>query len=210
LNRATFARRCRSWLFGLLLAGLLAACDADIPRLAPLAPADVILAFGDSLTHGTGAGAAETYPAHLQALSGRKVVNAGVPGETTAEGLERLPEVLTAHQPRLLLLCLGGNDMLRRQDSARTADNLRAMVRLAQAQGVQVVLIGVPEPQLFSGAPAFYAEIADEFGLPYEGEAFNEVLRNRSLKSDPIHANGQGYRLVAERLAKLLHEAGAL
>jgi lysophospholipase L1-like esterase len=73
-----------------------------------------------------------------------------------------------------------------------------------------VVLIGVPAPRLFSGAPAFYAEIAEEFGLPYEGEAFNEVLRNRALKSDPIHANGQGYRVIAERLAILLREAGAI
>lgn len=198
------------WLLALLLAGLLAACNAEPPRLAPLAQADVILAFGDSLTHGTGTDAAHAYPAQLQTLVGRRVVNAGVPGETTAEGLQRLPEALATHRPRLLLLCMGGNDMLRRQDMDQAAGNLRAMVRLARAEGVDVVLIGVPEPRLFSGAPSFYAEIADEYGLPYEGKVFNDVLKNQSLKSDPIHANGDGYRVVAERLAALLREAGAI
>ncbi len=206
----TAAHRHLGWWWGLILAGLLAACDAGIPRLAPLAEGDVILAFGDSLTRGTGAADGQGYPDHLRALTGRTVINAGVPGETTADGLARLPEVLAAHRPRLLLLCLGGNDMLRRLDPARTAENLRAMVRLAKAEGVDVVLVGVPEPRLFSGAPAFYADIAGEFGLPYEGEAFNEVLKDRGLKSDPIHANGEGYRRVAERLAGLLREAGAL
>jgi lysophospholipase L1-like esterase len=198
------------WLAGLLLAGLLAACGADTPHLAPLAQEDLVMAFGDSLTHGTGTDADHAYPAQLQALIGRTVVNAGVPGETTAEGLQRLPEALERYRPRLVLLCLGGNDMLRRLDLAQAAGNMRAMVRLAKAQGTEVVLIGVPEPRLFSGAPAFYGEIASEFDLPYEGEVFNEVLKNRSLKSDPVHANGAGYRLVAERLAALLHKAGAI
>ena len=200
----------RAWLIVLACLGLLAACGHSGPALPRLAAGDVVLAFGDSLTHGTGAEVAQTYPDHLQQMIGRTVVNAGVPGETTAEGLQRLPEALATHQPRLLLLCLGGNDMLRRQDPAETAANLRAMVRLAQDQGVAVVLIGVPEPGLFTGAPAFYGQIAEEFGLPYEGEVFNEVLRNRDLKSDPIHANGKGYREVAERLAELLTRAGAI
>jgi lysophospholipase L1-like esterase len=202
-------RKLRGWLLGLLFV-VVAACGNPGPNLPRLAEQDVVLAFGDSLTHGTGAEVAQAYPAQLQQLIGRSVVNAGVPGETTAEGLQRLPEVLASHQPRLLLLCLGGNDMLRRQDPAQTAANLRAMVRLAQEQGVAVVLIGVPEPGLFTGAPAFYADVAGEFGLPYEGEVFNEVLKDRALKSDPIHANGKGYREVAERLAELLKKSGAI
>jgi len=200
----------RGWLFALVCLGLFAGCGHSGPTLPRLAEGDVVLAFGDSLTHGTGAEGAQAYPAQLQQIIGRNVVNAGVPGETSAEGLQRLPEALVTHQPQLLLLCLGGNDMLRRQDRAQTAENLRAMVRLAQAQGVAVVLIGVPEPGLFTGAPGFYADVAGEFGLPYEGEAFNEVLKNRDLKSDPIHANGKGYREVAERLAALLKKSGAI
>lgn len=200
----------RGWLLAGALAVQLLGCGRDVPPLPPLARDDVVLAFGDSLTHGTGAAAEHSYPAQLQALIGRTVVNAGVPGETTAEGLRRLPEALAEYQPRLLLLCLGGNDMLRQQDLDQVADNLRAMVRLAREQGVAVVLIGVPEPRLLSDPPPFYAAIAREFALPYEGETFDRVLKDRRLKADPIHANGQGYRQVAEGLAKLLQDAGAL
>jgi lysophospholipase L1-like esterase len=84
------------------------------------------------------------------------------------------------------------------------------MIQSIRAKGANVVLIGVPEPKLFSGPPELYERLAEEFGLPYEGEIFNEVLKDNSLKSDPIHANAEGYRVVAERLAELLKETGAL
>lgn len=112
--------------------------------------------------------------------------------------------------PRLVLLCLGGNDMLRRMDMAETEANLRAMVRLIRERGIGLVLIGVPEPRLLSDPPAFYATVAEEFGLPYEAGVFDDVLKSPALKSDPIHPNAQGYRQVAEALAALLAEAGAL
>ena len=188
---------------------LFVGCSYD-PSLPRLNQDDVILAFGDSLTYGTGADRHTAYPAVLSAMIGRTVINAGVPGETTGEAIARLPDVLDQHQPKLVLLCLGGNDMLRKVPFSTIEQNLRAMIRNIQASGASVVLIGVPEPALFGGAPAFYATIADELRLSYEGEVFNEVLRNPSLKSDPIHANAEGYRLVAQRLAELLKSSGAL
>ena len=195
--------------FALIVALILAGCGDD-PTLPRLTTDDVIVAFGDSLTYGTGADTQAAYPAVLSTLVGHPIINAGEPGETTTEAIARLPQVLTQYHPKLVLLCLGGNDMLRQQPAATITENLRALIRAIQASGASVVLIGVPEPKLFGGAPAFYADIADELKLPYEGEGFNEVLRNPSLKSDPIHANAQGYRLVAERLAALLKSSGAL
>jgi acyl-CoA thioesterase I len=188
---------------------LLAACDRA-PTLPRLEPHDVIVAFGDSLTHGTGASAGEAYPAVLAALTGRTVINAGVPGDTTSSGLERLPAVLDEHKPRLVLLCLGGNDMLRRQHEAATENNLRLLVKTIRASGAEVLLIGVPEPRLFGGTPDFYERLAEELGVPLEQDVFSRVLQDNRLKSDPIHANAAGYRLVAERLAERLREAGAL
>ncbi|MEW6119805.1 MAG: arylesterase [Pseudomonadota bacterium] len=197
------------FVLALGLALFLAACDSG-PALSKLDPHDVIVAFGDSLTHGTGANTDTAYPAVLAALTGRTVVNAGMPGETTAEGLERLPEVLAEYKPRLVLLCLGGNDMLRRLPEADTENNLRVLVRTARASGAEVVLIGVPEPRLFGGAHAVYERLAEELKVPLEDEVFVEVLKDNRLKSDPIHANAAGYRVVAERLAEFLREAGAL
>lgn len=188
---------------------LLAACERA-PTLPKLNSHDVIVAFGDSLTHGTGASDDTAYPAVLAALTGRSVINAGVPGDTTDTGLQRLPSVLDEYKPRLVLLCLGGNDMLRKQPEAATENNLRLLVRTIHASGADVVLIGVPEPKLFGSAPDFYARVARDMKLPLEDKAFNEVLKDNRLKSDPIHANAAGYRVIAERLAEFLREAGAL
>jgi acyl-CoA thioesterase-1 len=196
-------------LFALFALLLLAACGRG-PALSKLDSHDVILAFGDSLTYGTGAERDEAYPARLALLAHHAVVNAGVPGETTTEGLQRLPALLAEHHPRLVLLCLGGNDMLRRLPAGETESNLRLMLQTLRTSGTQVVLIGVPEPRIFGGAPAFYAQLADDFKLPYDGAILNAVLKDNALKSDPVHPNAAGYEAIAQRLAALLKESGAL
>ena len=197
--------RALTWLAALLIA----ACG-DAPKLAPLAPDAVVLAFGDSLTYGTGASEADSYPAQLEKLIGRKVVRAGVPGEVSARALERLPDALEEHQPALLLLCIGGNDFLRNLGMAQAAANVQTMVALARQRNIDVVLIGTPERSITVSPPAFYAEIAKQVGIPYEGKVIGEILRNSEMKSDPIHPNAKGYRLIAERLAALMKKSGAL
>ena len=194
----------------LALALLATAGCGKQPRLQPLAQDAVVLAFGDSLTYGTGADERDSYPAQLALLIGRTVARAGVPGEISGDGLKRLPETLDEHQPRLLILCHGGNDFLRRLSRQQVAANVRAMIRLAKERGVEVVLIGTPEPGLAVSAPAFYAEIAQELRIPYEDGVIGQILRDAALKSDPIHPNARGYRLIAERLAGLLKKAGAV
>lgn len=196
-------------LFALFALLLLAACERA-PTLPKLGSSDVILAFGDSLTYGTGAAPEAAYPAQLAARIGRSIVNAGVPGEITAEGLQRLPALLNEHHPKLVLLCLGGNDMLRRLPANETENNLRMMLKTIRASGANVVLIGVPEPKLFGGAPEFYSRLAIEFGIPYEGKILNIVLKDNGLKSDPIHPNAWGYDRIAVQLSTLLKETGAL
>jgi lysophospholipase L1-like esterase len=197
-------------LLALAFAALIVAGCGEAPKLPRLATDAVVLAFGDSLTFGTGAREEESYPAQLGVLIGRRVVRSGVPGEVSAAGLERLPSQLEEHQPKLLLLCHGGNDFLRRQSRKQAAENVRAMIRLAKNRGVDVVLIGTPEPGFTVTPPDFYAEIAKEFRIPYEGDVIGRILRDASLKSDNVHPNAQGYRLIAERVAELLRKAGAV
>jgi lysophospholipase L1-like esterase len=200
----------RSLRCGLFLVLALAAACGESPKLQPLSGDAAILAFGDSLTFGTGAGEDESYPAQLEAIVGRRVIRAGVPGEVTAQALARLPGALEEHSPRLLLLCIGGNDFLRRLGNDQAERNVRAMVKLARSRGIDVMLIGTPEPGLTVTPPAFYRAIAEEFALPYEAGIMGEVLRDASLKSDPIHPNARGYRVIAERLAEALKKSGAL
>jgi acyl-CoA thioesterase-1 len=194
------------WVVFLLL---IAGC-VERPKLEPLAPDAVVLAFGDSLTFGSGANEDESYPAQLETLIGRRVVRAGVPGEVTAQALVRLPAALDEHAPRLLLLCIGGNDFLRRLGNRQAEQNVREMVKLARSRGIAVLLIGTPEPGFTVSPPAFYAGIAKEYRLPYEEGVIGQVLKDKALKADPIHPNARGYRVIAERLAETLKASGAI
>jgi len=203
-------RRCVLNLAVLALVLMLTACGERGAQLPKLSTDDVIVAFGDSLTYGTGASESESYPAVLAQLTGRKVVSAGVPGEVTAQALQRLPEVIEEYRPRLVIVCIGGNDMLRRLSMAQARANVRAMIELLKARDIAVVLIGVPQPALLSSPPAFYAELAREFGIPYESEALKSVLYAAEMKADPIHPNARGYRRIAEAVDALLRKAGAI
>ena len=196
---------------------LLAGCGRAKPaRGQPVARGAKVLALGDSLTYGTGATPETAYPAVLAEFTGWDVVNAGVPGHTTAQALERLPELLDEHRPALVLLSIGGNDFLRRQpeDAAR-----RAIVRICEqvrAAGAQVLLIAVPRPTLaarFTGSlddHPMYEAIATELKLPLHARGWADVLQDENLRADAIHANAAGYRRFAEGLAAAARSAGLL
>ena len=198
--------------FALALAAafVIAGCGGATPKLPRLAPDAVVLAFGDSLTFGTGTTPDNSYPAALERKIGRKVVAAGIPGEVSASGLARLPEVLDAVKPALLILCHGGNDMLRKLPAKEAAANLRAMVSLARSRGMAVVLLGVPSPGLFLSTADHYDEIAKDMKLAYEGKAIASILSDTALKADAIHPNAQGYQRLADAVAEVLKRGGAI
>ena len=198
------------YLLAAALALSLVACSDAPPPLPRLGADDVVLAFGDSITYGTGARPEESYPEVLAQLIGRRVVGAGVPGEVTANGLQRLPEVLDEVKPKILLLCLGGNDMLRKVEPVAIEANLRTMVRIARDRGIAVVLVAVPKPALFGGNAAFYQTIARENDLPLESKILKDILFDNEFKADPIHPNAKGYRRMAEAIAALLRRTGAV
>ena len=196
--------------FGLFLLLLCLAACGSRAKLPPLATDAKVLAFGDSLTYGSGAAPEQSYPAVLQAMTGREIINAGIPGETSAEGLARLPEVLDEYQPALLILCHGGNDFLRNLGEKGAEDNVRAMVKLAKDRGIGVVLIAVPKFGLTLSPPGLYERIAGEFALPIETGTLSRIIRDPGLKSDTVHPNAAGYKLLAEAVAERLKAAGAI
>ena len=197
-------------VFFLLVLLVVGGCSKDDYRLTRLNEDAVILAFGDSLTKGTGANADESYPAVLEELIGRKVVNAGIPGELSAAGLARIGGVLDAVEPQLLILCHGGNDMLRKKDLSLARRNVEQMVTAARERGIPTLVLGVPRPGIWLTTAEFYVELAAAIGAPIEAEAIADVLGNNGLKADAVHPNAAGYRQLAERIREKLKELGAL
>ena len=195
-------------LLSLLL--LLGACSDPPPQLRPLSASDIVVAFGDSLTYGTGSSADDSYPAQLGRSIGYPIVRSGVPGERTPQGLQRLQQILEQHQPRLLLLCHGGNDILTHSPDSAIKANLARMIELAQSRGSEVVLIGVPKFGLMLSPAPLYAELAEEYQLPYLADSISEILADPALKSDRVHPNAEGYRHIASDMETLLRESGAI
>lgn len=194
-----------------LLMVVVAACTGGDSGRFRLLPEDaVILAFGDSLTFGTGAGNGGSYPEVLSRLIGRTVVNAGVPGELSSQGRERLPDLLTRHRPQLLLLCHGGNDILRRQSRDKLKANLQEMIDTARAAGAQVAMIAVPEFGLLLSSAPEYAELAGALDVPLDNETLADIIGSADLKSDNVHPNAEGYVRLASAVAELLRREGAL
>ncbi len=196
----------------------LVACDKDL-RYAPLPSTANVLILGDSLTFGTGADEGEDYPSLLANNTGWNVMNGGVPGNTSLQGLERLPDYLEAHAMGdhhidLLIVELGGNDFLKRVPSQQIAENLRSILSQAKDHGIQTVLIAIPELSPVGAALGhlsdhpLYAQLAEETNTPLLSDIFTEVLAKNSLKADPIHPNAEGYKLVATKLQQALQELG--
>ncbi|WP_438969843.1 arylesterase [Methylophaga sp.] len=198
-------------LLVLLLIVVSACSDNESIRLEALSDDAVILAFGDSLTYGTGANhQTESYPAVLTQLSGKQVINAGIPGEVSQEGVARLDALLAKYQPDLVLLCHGGNDLIRKHDVDSLKHNLSIMIKKIRESGAEVVMLSVPKPGVFLKPAQLYQQVAIANGVLLENDIISDIESNNALKSDAIHPNAAGYQLLAEAVQTLLLRHGAL
>ena len=181
------------------------------PKGTPLSPQATLLCLGDSLTFGMGAAPEASYPSQLAALTGHTAHNAGVNGDTAEGALARLPALLETHTPGLVLVSIGGNDFLRKRPLEGTRAALRQIVQAAAASA-QVVLIAQPQPAFLAAAVGslndhpVYADVATETGTALYAKGWSAVLSRPALRSDPIHANAEGYRQFAAALADWLRE----
>lgn len=197
----------------LLLVLFLVACGGK-PQYAPLPAGTPVLAFGDSVTHGTGAGEGEDYPTRLAALTGWAIANAGIPGDTAQAARGRIAEALAEAQPKLVLVELGGNDFLRKRPEAAVKEDLRAILAEVRRFGAQPVIVAVPRFSVIGAVAGslpdsvIYEQLAEEEKLPLVPKVFAAVLSDNSLKSDQIHPNAEGYRQMAAGIAKRLEMLG--
>jgi len=202
----------RPWVFtvALALTVTLGGCK-DKPRHAALPQGTTVLALGDSLTHGSGATPDTSYPALLALVSGWQVVNAGVPGESAAQGCERLPALIDEHRPQLVLVLLGGNDFLRRMPERGVIDALQSCVEFARSSRTDVALIPVPR---FNAGGIRNAPLYEEAGrasdVPVLESGLASLLAQSAMRADAIHLNAAGYREMAMTIAESLRTQGWL
>jgi len=170
---------------------------------------DSILAFGDSLTYGFGANPNESYPARLTLLSGHSIINGGVNGDTSTEGLRRLAPYLENKSVKLMILCFGGNDILQKKSMSQLKQNLKTMIQMAKAKNIEVLLLSVPNFSLFGLSPLdLYEEVADEENIPLLSGVLANILSQPSLKNDQIHPNASGYKKMAELIYESFKKNG--
>jgi acyl-CoA thioesterase-1 len=194
----------------------LATALALMPVLATPAAArvPVILDIGDSLTAGYGLPAGQAFPARLQAwLEARgiaaRVVNAGVSGDTTADGLARLDWAL-ADKPDLVILALGANDALRGIEPATVRANLEKMIAKIQASGAKLLLVGMLAPPNWGddykrAFDRIFPELAHVHDLPLYPFFLEGVAMNRDLnQSDGLHPNERGVAVLVDNIAPIV------
>ena len=193
---------------------MLAACSHPAHEVIPTSAK--VLVLGDSITYGTGAGKGEDYPSLLEAESGWKIINAGVAGDTSSDGLDRLPDLLEKHAPKLVLVELGGNDFLQQQALSQTSLNLKSIIEKIKVKNIPVVIIGVPAFNPVAAAfgslsdSPIYEKIGKETGTAVIPDVISKVLGKNSLKSDPVHPNALGYRKLEEGIRDFLIDQGYL
>lgn len=199
---------------GLLLVTL-AGCGRDKKTAQPVQPGSTVLALGDSLTFGTGASTETSYPAVLAGLTGWNVVNAGVSGDTSAQALARLPALLAEHQPKLVIVSIGGNDFLRKLPESDTRAHVHAICKQSLDAGAQVLLVAVPRATVAAALGqmtdhALYAEVAKDLKIPLQREAWGQVLAQPDLRADAVHANARGYAQFARSVQGTAAAVGLL
>jgi acyl-CoA hydrolase len=193
----------------LLLLLALTACAP--PKADALGPGSRVLALGDSLTYGTGATPETSYPAVLAGLTQWDVFNAGVPGETAQQGCARLAPLVDEQRPQLILVFLGGNDILRRGSTPAMTAGLAQCVAAARAAKVPLVLFAVPRFELtgFADSPVF-AEFAKSSKVGFLTPQLGKLLGDDKLRADAVHLNANGYRALARNVAEELRRLGYL
>ncbi len=163
-------------------------------------PGTTIVCFGDSITSGVGSGAAPSYPEILAETLGARVVNAGVAGDTTATALARIESVLEEN-PWLVIVMLGGNDILRRVPIENTEANLRVIVERLLEKRVALLVVEIHVP-LAGPYDELFERLGEDYGVPVLEGVLAEILLDPKLKSDTVHPNAVGYRKLAEGVAE--------
>jgi acyl-CoA thioesterase-1 len=193
------------WLLLLIAAGAVAYHFWPATAIVNARPhAGPIVAFGDSLTSGVGAPQGQAWPDVAAGLIGKPILNRGVAGNTIGDAAARLGSDVLAEKPSIVIVLLGGNDLLRQMDLDQSFAELERMVRMMQDDGALVVLVGLESIIPLQGVGRRYQRIAEATGAVYVPDILDDIFANGTRMADTIHPNADGHRIMAERIAKAL------
>lgn len=162
-------------------------------------PNTPIVIFGDSLARGYGSTPGNDIASLLSKKLGKTVINLGVDGNTTVDGLARLDQV-TALRPGIVLISLGGNDFLRKISRANTEANLSSIIEKLQDEKAIVVLLGVRDQAIFDDAAPMYERLAKKYQTAYVPNILSGLIADSRYMFDAIHPNDAGYAKIVERI----------
>jgi lysophospholipase L1-like esterase len=165
---------------------------------------NTVVAFGDSLVEGFGS-TDGGFVSDLEKQIGIEIINEGVSGNTTDDGLERIVDVLR-HNPGVVLLLLGGNDYLRREGEDQTRENLSQIIEILQDDGILVILLGVRVGVLKDNFKNMYKDLSKEYKTVLVSNVLEGLVGNSELMEDIIHPNDLGYKIIADRIEPILRE----
>ncbi len=165
-----------------------------------MAAGGVVVALGDSLTYGTGAQLGEDWPSVVSRRCSCTIINKGVPGDTTADAYARLEADVLALNPNMVIVGLGGNDILQQHPREQMFKNLRQVVDEVQKSGAMVVILGLNGFPLGGNLTSGYSDLAKQTGSVYVPNILGGIFTDSRLKSDQFHPNAAGYELMAEKI----------
>ncbi|MCX7662093.1 MAG: GDSL-type esterase/lipase family protein [Candidatus Omnitrophica bacterium] len=159
-----------------------------------------IICFGDSITAGYGVGENESYPYLLQQVLNMPVINAGLDGDTTSEALKRLNTDVLEKEPYLVIIELGGNDFLRRMPLEQTIKNIEEMIIKIQDCGAIVALADISVGMIMDDYYREYKRLSNKYKTIFIPHLLAGILTSPQLKTDFIHPNSEGHRIIFERI----------
>jgi len=162
-----------------------------------------IVAFGDSLVAGNGSTEGNDFVSVLSRKIGVLIENFGHSGDTSADALARIDTVIE-RDPGIVILVIGGNDILRKVPIATTKDNISSIVETLQKNNTRVLLVGVKGAILNDPYADMYESITDEYDIAYMPNILSGLLGKSKYMSDAIHPNDIGYARIADRLSEIL------
>ena len=194
----------KKYFYLIIVLFLITACNKQEPKNYPNSNTDII-AFGDSLTYGYGAERSESYPAYLSQMLGREIINLGISGDTSAMGLARINEI-KKYSPYMVLIEFSANDFFRKIPKQQTENNLREIVRQVQSMGAIAVLVDTGGAYPMETYTKIQKQIAADYNTLFVPAIMDGIYNKKSLKSDQIHPNAAGYKIVAGKVRKVIED----